>query len=87
MCEGLFRLNDYDWQIIAEELNRPLTDEERKLRSHPKATETRERPELLPPLLSLLVHVYLDAKRRGEEETADTVIRGLDFLGCLQRNV
>ncbi|MBU7011411.1 MAG: hypothetical protein HXS46_12045 [Theionarchaea archaeon] len=85
-------LTEREGRFIIEELQRPLTKEEKKVREPQRVLESLEpeepkaRPELVPPLISLLLRVYFDAKKRGEEETARKVIEGLDFLGILDRS-
>ena len=78
-------LTEDEKSLLDDVLNRPMSEAEKR-NPHPKAEEARSRPELVPPLISLLLRVYLDAKKRGEEETAEKVVEGLDFLGCLARN-
>ena len=83
------RLTDEEGQLLIEELQRPLTEEEQKARKplldSRLVKSKKERPELVAPLISLLLRIYLDAKARGEEQTARKVIEGLDFLGILDR--
>lgn len=83
------RLAEEEGRLLIEELKRSLTEEEQKARKRlldSRLVESKkERPELVPPLISLLFRIYLDAKKRGEEETARKVIEGLDFLGIIDR--
>jgi hypothetical protein len=84
------KLTKKEGQFIIEELQRPSTKE--RVKKSPAVLESlspekpKERPELVPPLLSLLLRVYVDAKKRGEEETAQKIIEGLDFLGTIERS-
>jgi len=85
------KLTEGEGRLIIEELQRPLTKEEKTARGPQHILESfepekpEERPELVSPLISLLLRVYFDAKKRGEEEIARKVIEGLDFLGVLDR--
>jgi hypothetical protein len=86
------KLTKEEGKILFEELQRQITEGEKKVQKAGQSLdlldvteEPKQRPELVPPLISLFFRVYLDAKKRGEEETARKIIEGLDFLGILDR--
>ena len=86
------KLTETEGNFIIEELQTPSAKKEETTRQPQRIIESlgpekpKERPELVSPLISLLLRVYLDAKKRDEEETARKIVEGLDFLGILDRS-
>ncbi len=81
------KLNEEEANTLIAELKRPTKSRPKKKTDIDEGEPGQPKPEMVAPLVSLLLQVYLDSKRRKEEEIAATIIDGLDYLGILKRHV